>query len=306
MNDIAEKLKRSLSSSRAMHGYLFTGAGSDDAAGIIEECASIILFGRVELDRLHTVPDYVVLDGTAKVDRIREIKGELSKRTFSTDNRVVVIKDAHLLNDSAVNAMLKMLEEPPEGTYFLLSGIELQVLPTIRSRVMIIRLGELSLDEVSSRLMRLGESAEQADLFSHESAGSLEIALRLMNEPRFAALRKTALSSFFSLLSGGKLFDASDSLGEDASSARAAIFFMLSACHDILLKKSGCYSMRPFNADFDSEIASAAYSLKYSDVLRLSSVILAAAERISPIIKLSRIFDVLMIDLAYPRENNDQ
>ena len=60
--------------------------------GIIDECASILLFGEIDLQRLHTVPDYMVLDGNSKVDRIREIRSELTKRTFSTDNRVVVIK----------------------------------------------------------------------------------------------------------------------------------------------------------------------------------------------------------------------
>ena len=204
------------------------------------------------------------------------------------------------MNDNAINAMLKMLEEPPQGTFFLLSGIELQVLPTIRSRVMIIRLGELPNASISSELALLGADGIRAARIANESAGSMDIALKLMREPQFEKLRKTALNAFFTVLSGGKLFDASDALGIDADSARASIYFMLSACHDILLKKSGCFSMKPFNEDFGAEASAAANSLKYCELLRIASLISASAQRISPIIKLSRVFDMLMIDIAYP------
>ncbi|MBR3299512.1 MAG: hypothetical protein IKI64_10000 [Clostridia bacterium] len=299
MSGIAEKLKRSLLSSRAMHGYLFTGAGADGEGGVIEQCASILLFGCVELERLHTVPDYIALDGTAKVDRIREIKSELAKRTYSTDNRVVVIRNVHLLNEHSINAMLKMLEEPPEGTYFLLSGIELQVLPTIRSRVMTVRLGERSAEEISAALIRLGAGGAESERLALESAGSLDAAIRLYNDKGFEKLRSTAIGALFSVLGGGKLFDASDALAADAESARAAIFFILSACHDVLLKKSGCHSLKPFNPDFGVETAKAASALGFHELARIASVISAAAQRISPLIKLSRIFDVLMIDIAY-------
>lgn len=300
MSELAEKLKRSLRTSRVMHGYLFTGAGADGEGGMIEQCASILLFGKVDLERLHTVPDYIKLDGSAKVDRIREIKSELAKRTFSTDNRVVVIENVHLLNERSINAMLKMLEEPPEGTYFLLSGIELQVLPTIRSRVMTVRLGEKSASDVVSALEKLGACRSEAEELSLESAGSLETALRLYGDASFVKLRKSAVSSLFRVISGGKLFDTSDLLGADAESARAALFFMLSACHDILIKKSGCYSLKLFNRDFEAEAHGAALNLSYSEIHRIASAVSAAAQRISPIIKLSRVFDLLMIEIAYP------
>lgn len=300
MIELEEKLKRSLLTPRVMHGYLFTGAGSDSEGGIIEQCASILLFGSIDLPRLKTVPDCIVLDGNAKVDRIRELKSELSKRTFSTDNRVIIIKDVHLLNERSINAMLKMLEEPPDGTYFLLSGIELQVLATIRSRVMTVRLGERSAEEVARELTKLGAGKAEAETLSLESAGSLDTAVQLYRQSGFSKLRKTAIEAFFAVISGGKLFDASDALGSDAASARAAMFFMLSACHDILLKKSGSFSLRPFNPDFESEVTAAAMNIGYSELKRISSAISSATERISPIIKLSRVFDLLMLEIAYP------
>lgn len=300
MHELAEKLKLSLRSARAMHGYLFTGAGCDIEGGIMEQCASILLFGSVELTRLRTAADYIALDGSVKVDRIREIKSELTKRTFSTDNRVILIRSVHLLNDRAVNAMLKMLEEPPEGTYFLLSGEELQVLPTIRSRVMTVRLGERSADEVAKELIRLGAGKAEAETLAQKSACSLDTAVRLYSSSAFSKLRSTALEAFYTVLAGGKLFDSSDALGADAESARAALYFMLSACHDIMLKKSGCYSLKLFNPDFGSQASAAAARLGFSELERIAGAVSSAAQRISPVIRLSRIFDLLMIEIAYP------
>lgn len=68
-------------------------------------------------------PDFYELNGGAKVEQMRTIRQELSKKAFGGNNRVVVITDAHMMNDSAVNAMLKMLEEPPEGTFFCLRAL---------------------------------------------------------------------------------------------------------------------------------------------------------------------------------------
>lgn len=76
-----------------------------------------------------------------------------------------------MMNDSAVNAMLKMLEEPPEGTFFLLTGIEQRILPTIRSRCQIVRLGTASAAEIGAELIRLGAAKSEAQRFAAQSMG---------------------------------------------------------------------------------------------------------------------------------------
>jgi DNA polymerase-3 subunit delta' len=59
-------------------------------------------------------------------------------------DRVIIIEDAHLLTTEAQNALLKTLEEPPEGTIIILTANHEQtVLPTIRSRVQVVPVGPL-------------------------------------------------------------------------------------------------------------------------------------------------------------------
>jgi DNA polymerase III subunit delta' len=69
------------------------------------------------------------------VDQIRALSGLLSLSTHRHGLRIVVIHPAETLNSNAANALLKMLEEPPPATLFVLVTHQLQrLLPTIRSR----------------------------------------------------------------------------------------------------------------------------------------------------------------------------
>jgi hypothetical protein len=73
------------------------------------------------------------------IETVREIEHFLSLKVPGADrtapNRAVIIEDAHLLSAEAQNALLKTLEEPPSGTFIILTAdSEQSLLPTIRSR----------------------------------------------------------------------------------------------------------------------------------------------------------------------------
>ncbi len=80
-------------------------------------------------------------DGPAiKLEAAHKINDFLSLSRL-TKARVIIVVDAHLLNAQATNALLKIVEEPPPGTHFLFLTPEVsQLLPTLRSRVQVIRL----------------------------------------------------------------------------------------------------------------------------------------------------------------------
>lgn len=75
-----------------------------------------------------------------KLEAARRINDFLAL-TRITPARVIIVVDAQSLNPQATNAMLKIVEEPPPSTYFLFLVPEIsQLLPTLRSRVQVIRL----------------------------------------------------------------------------------------------------------------------------------------------------------------------
>lgn len=83
-----------------------------------------------------------------KIDQARQVLEFLSLMSLQ-EFRFVVIESVELMNPQAANALLKILEEPPVGTYFfLLSSNPMGLLPTIRSRVKILRFKPLSADDL--------------------------------------------------------------------------------------------------------------------------------------------------------------
>jgi DNA polymerase-3 subunit delta' len=69
------------------------------------------------------------------IDQIRDLQQSLAVTGHQSSRRVVVVDPAEAMNTFTANALLKMLEEPPEGCVFLMvSSSPRQLLPTIRSR----------------------------------------------------------------------------------------------------------------------------------------------------------------------------
>jgi DNA polymerase-3 subunit delta' len=97
-------------------------------------------------------PDLVIIStegNTIKIDQIRAVIEKTSYRTAKDRFRVIIIEEAEKLNDEASNALLKILEEPPEGNIFVLTSSQhYQLLPTIRSRCCHIALQPASYGEL--------------------------------------------------------------------------------------------------------------------------------------------------------------
>tara|TARA_B100001057_G_scaffold405975_1_gene419141 strand:- start:6 stop:935 length:930 start_codon:yes stop_codon:yes gene_type:complete len=68
------------------------------------------------------------------INQIRELITNLSKSSFNNRERFIIIDNIETLNISSINALLKILEEPPKNTYFILINNDKFILPTLNSR----------------------------------------------------------------------------------------------------------------------------------------------------------------------------
>ncbi len=68
------------------------------------------------------------------INQIREIIVKLTKTSFNNKERFIIIDNIEILNISSINALLKILEEPPINTYFILINNDRFILPTLKSR----------------------------------------------------------------------------------------------------------------------------------------------------------------------------
>lgn len=107
------------------------------------------------------------------VDQIRGVQRRLVTRPTLGARRAVIIDAADDLEKGAVNALLKSLEEPPVGTFFLLVTHQIgRLLPTVRSRCTVLRFHPLGQDDMARALTEAAPELGGAALEAAIAAGS--------------------------------------------------------------------------------------------------------------------------------------
>ena len=97
------------------------------------------------------------------VDQIRQVQHRLNTRPTLGSRRAIIIDPADDMEKGAVNALLKSLEEPPTGTFFLLVAHRPgRLLPTIRSRCRMLRFPALADADVAKILAREAHGGNEA------------------------------------------------------------------------------------------------------------------------------------------------
>ncbi len=138
--------------------------------------------GRSEADR-----EKAVLEGRfsadIRVDEVRRLARFLHLSATDGGRRAVIVDCADEMNDRAANALLKMLEEPPKRTAFLLvSHRPSGLLPTIRSRCRDLRLAPLGAGDLAAALVQAGaDPGDDAPRLAELSGGSVGAAMRLVH-----------------------------------------------------------------------------------------------------------------------------
>jgi DNA polymerase-3 subunit delta' len=122
--------------------------------------------------------------GEIRVDDAQEILKSLSLKSYEGGYKIMIIWMADKMNIAASNKLLKLLEEPPEKTVFLLiSENEEDIIQTIRSRCQITHFNSLSEKTISEALIKSQQIEEKKALkIAHQSQGNYNKALHLIHE----------------------------------------------------------------------------------------------------------------------------
>lgn len=123
------------------------------------------------------------------VEESGEVLRKLSLTTYEAEYKIMIIWQAEKMNQASANKLLKILEEPPDKTLFLLvCESEDQLLRTIVSRTQLIKIPKISdADLVNVLVENHGLSPESAEKTAHLADGNYAEALLLLNENENAA-----------------------------------------------------------------------------------------------------------------------
>lgn len=120
--------------------------------------------------------------GQIGVDEAMEVVKKLALKSYEGGYKVMVIWMADKMNTAAANKLLKLIEEPPEKTVFLLiTEDEEQILQTIRSRCQVLHFPPLAEAVIADSLVEKGLVREEALRLAHEANGNFNKAIDLMN-----------------------------------------------------------------------------------------------------------------------------
>jgi len=120
--------------------------------------------------------------GQIGVDEAQEILRKLSLKSYEGGYKVMIIWMAERMNTAASNKLLKLIEEPPDKTVFLLlCQDEEQIIQTIKSRCQILHFPPLAEEALVNALLDKGATKEEAMRVAHEANGNFNKALDLFN-----------------------------------------------------------------------------------------------------------------------------
>ncbi len=200
---IVTTLKNSIEQGRIAHAYLFSGP-----RGVGKTSAARILAKSLNCEKGPTTSpcgtcnsckeiaagnslDVIEIDGASNtsVNDVREIKDEVLFAPNSSRYKIYIIDEVHMLSNSAFNALLKTIEEPPPYIVFIFATTEIHKVPaTIRSRCQQYRFRLLSIDDIQKKLIiAAAESNITIDnnallWIAKESSGSLRDAYTIFDQ----------------------------------------------------------------------------------------------------------------------------
>ena len=121
--------------------------------------------------------------GQIGVDEATEIVKSLSLKSYEGGHKIMIIWMAEKMNIAASNKLLKLLEEPPEKTIFILiAEDDEQIIQTIKSRCQVIHFPPIPEGEIKSALIERGIAENEAIKIAHRANGNYNKAIDLVNK----------------------------------------------------------------------------------------------------------------------------
>lgn len=174
-DNIKKILVNSIKNNKISHAYLFSGPrgiGKTSMAKIFAKAINCEDFNKkddvcnkcsccVEADGGSV--DIIEIDAASNngVDQIRDLRNKISIVPSNLKYKVYIIDEVHMLTNSAFNALLKTLEEPPSYVVFILATTEFYEVPeTIVSRCQCYNFGRISLNSLEKRLQYIAKKEE--------------------------------------------------------------------------------------------------------------------------------------------------
>lgn len=241
-------LTASLQAGRLSHAYLFSGPAGIGKTRFARAFAEAICCTHPDIKPCgrcraclqieeSTYADFTMIEpdekGKIGVEQIRALNVAMQLRPMESRYRVIVLHRFDTATESAMDAFLKTLEEPPSHAILMLNADTIDaLLPTIRSRCQPINLRLLPIAQIRETLAAYFDvPADRAALLANLSGGRIGWAIRAAQEPELTSGRDAALRELESAVTQSRVgrFMVADGLTKDAFKDRSGLVTVLEA-----------------------------------------------------------------------------
>ena len=222
-------------------------------------------------------------------------------KPYEAETRVVIVSEAHCMNAAASNALLKILEEPPDRSMLVLIATrKSDLLPTIVSRCQPVRFNRISNETITAFIVKEhGLKPQTAEIISAMAHGSL-IKAQMMIEQNWLHHRKWMLAEmrFLSLQPMARLFALAEKLAREKEMLAERLEIIKIWFRDLIVNRYDTEKI--INKDVVDQIRTASRQSDMATLLAKVEAIQNAQNRLTTNTNLRLSMERLLIQLAQP------
>ncbi|MEE0944018.1 MAG: hypothetical protein UIM24_01015 [Clostridia bacterium] len=290
---LAEGLIANVRGGNPPHAYIFEGdaglglfetarlfaaslacSADNSPCGVCNSCVSA---------KVESNPDIIVIKPEDKkksisVEQMREMISDAYVKPFLAKRKVYIFADAGIATESAQNAILKLIEEPPEYAVFILICDNAErLLETIRSRCVKVRFSPLSEGEMAEYVDSISPGNAKRDFIVRYSAGIPQNAKNIIEDESFDHIRTETVKRLPLLFSQRKLtaYNLADFVEENKEKAALVLSLWAGLMRDIIFIHQGSVKLIT-NGDYERELTEVAARVEERAAVKaLESIMLA-------------------------------
>jgi DNA polymerase-3 subunit delta' len=240
-----------------------------------------------------------------KIDQVRQLREALTLQAYEGRKKVAILDDAGKLTTEAANALLKILEEPPLETLFVLICQHLGSLPaTVISRAQVLRFGLLAHEQVMTLLLAHGRTPGEAERATCFTAGRPGAAL-VLDLPLTLQRRAEALQVLAQAQAGDPvvLLATAEQWAKRKNDYDILLEMLLSLIRDLAVSRAGGDEAWLMHGDLQEPLACFATAVPSATIWEVFEIVHSTQEAIAHNANSQLAFEVMLFKIgdAYER-----
>ena len=338
---VTQTLKTQLLSGHLSHAYLFTGSrgtGKTSCAKILAKAVNCLnpqngnpcnCCDACRAIDAGSCMDVLEIDAASNngVDNVRDLRDDAVYTPSQVKMRVYIIDEVHMLSISAFNALLKIIEEPPEHLLFILATTELHKVPaTILSRCQRFSFRRISQEDIAARLQYVAYQENidlddaAAKVIARLADGGMRDGLSLLDQCASATAGELSaervyeclgiageqkcgeMMSYIAERNTKQVLELFNRLYADGKDVGAMLDEMACLCRDLLILKTAPDAAIGLMSGVASDRETAALKTKFStgELIRMMSLIQQTAAGFTRSASRRMNAELCLIDLCQP------